>query len=76
MCLCCGALSWCLQKVRAPLHDYVRHLLLDRLNSDSIEDVLRIIRKLPWSADPNVEGASRRTSQPPPLAAVATFVAV
>ena len=47
----------CEQKVLPVLHDYVRHLLLDRLTPATIEDVLKIIRKLPWTADPNVQGA-------------------
>ena len=44
------------QKIRAPMHEYIRHLLLDRLNSETIEDVLKLIRKLPWSSDSLVEG--------------------
>lgn len=36
-------------KVRHPLEAFVRHLLLDRLHESNVDDVLRTIRKLPWT---------------------------
>lgn len=36
-------------KVRPPLHQYVRKLLFSDLDKQSIEHVLRQLRKLPWS---------------------------
>ncbi|MFS7921894.1 putative nonsense-mediated mRNA decay protein Nmd2/UPF2 [Helianthus anomalus] len=36
-------------KVRPPLHQYIRKLLFTDLDKSSIEQVLRQLRKLPWS---------------------------
>ncbi|KAI3721333.1 hypothetical protein L2E82_32342 [Cichorium intybus] len=36
-------------KIRPPLHQYIRKLLFSDLDKSSIEDVLRQLRKLPWS---------------------------
>ncbi|KAL7614468.1 regulator of nonsense transcripts UPF2 [Lactuca sativa] len=36
-------------KIRPPLHQYIRKLLFTDLDKSSIEDVLRQLRKLPWS---------------------------
>ncbi|XP_051119290.1 regulator of nonsense transcripts UPF2 isoform X2 [Andrographis paniculata] len=36
-------------KVRAPLHQYIRKLLFSDLDKSSIEQVMRQLRKLPWS---------------------------
>ncbi|XP_071734548.1 regulator of nonsense transcripts UPF2 [Rutidosis leptorrhynchoides] len=36
-------------KVRPPLHQYIRKLLFSDLDKSSIEQVLRQLRKLPWS---------------------------
>lgn len=33
-----------------PMHAFVRLLLLDRLTEDNVEDIVRTVRKLPWTA--------------------------
>jgi regulator of nonsense transcripts 2 len=38
-----------ISKVRPPLHQYVRKLLFSDLDKDSIANVLKQLRKLPWS---------------------------
>lgn len=38
-------------KQLTPLQAYIRHLLLERLDEDSVEVVIKQLRKLPW-ADP------------------------
>lgn len=52
-------LCWCLcetQKDRTVIHEFIRHVILELLGDDTIEDVLRLLRKLPWNSDPSVEG--------------------
>ncbi|KAL0896728.1 hypothetical protein Bca101_080689 [Brassica carinata] len=38
-----------ISKVRPPLHQYIRKLLFSDLDKDSITNVLKQLRKLPWS---------------------------
>lgn len=42
-------------KERTPIHCFIRYLLLERLNSRNIEDVLKLLRKLPWRKDGTIE---------------------
>lgn len=35
-------------KPLSPLQQYIRHLLLERLSEDTVEAVIRQLRKLPW----------------------------
>ncbi|CAH8265308.1 unnamed protein product [Arabidopsis lyrata] len=37
-----------ISKVRPPLHQYIRKLLFSDLDKDSIANVLKQLRKLPW----------------------------
>jgi len=47
-----------LAQVRAPLHAFIRHLLLDRLTESNTDDVLRLLRKMPWKASQEAADAA------------------
>ena len=49
-------------KARHPYHAFLRHLLLDSLKEETVDDALRTVRKLPWQAEtPLVESIVIRT---------------